>query len=74
MGDVAEVIHNAWCTIYHFWKTNEPWKREDTRFFAPAKGFTERHTYCYVTDFWNLDYEERAKDFTLAQLLIDMMM
>jgi hypothetical protein len=71
--DVAEVIHTAWCTIYHYWKTSEPWLRTDTQFFPPANGFTARHVYCCETAFWDLDDAEREKDFTLARLLVDMM-
>jgi hypothetical protein len=67
---LAELIHQGWCINYIYWRDNEPQIDKTFKYISPYNklGDTRRNT-CAITNFNDLDKEEKDKDYIIANFI-----
>lgn len=68
---IADIIHEAWIKNYHYWRNNEPWKK-NKKYIKPAKPLNDKHrNQCAKTKYQNLPDDEKEKDIIIATFIMD---
>jgi hypothetical protein len=67
---LAELIHQGWCINYIYWRDMEPQLDKTFKYISPSNklGDTRRNT-CAITNFNDLDKEEKDKDYIIANFI-----
>jgi hypothetical protein len=67
---LAELIHRGWCINYIYWRDNEPELDKTFKYISPYNKLGDmRRNNCAITDFNDLDKEEKDKDYIIAKFL-----
>ena len=68
LSDIAELIHEAWCINYIYWRDN----KLDNSYILPFNKLgDDRRNMCAITKYDDLSQEEQIKDIILAKFIVD---